>query len=99
MAVPSLIAISALDFLAAILLVWSFPGSFMLVVALLLLAKGVWSIISSLSAGFYYDVFGLVDFVAAMLMIIVNFGTPVGFAWIVGAIIAVKAGYTLLTSI
>ena len=99
MASPSLIGISVLDFLGAFLLVWSFPGTFMFVVALLLLIKGIWSMISSLAAGFYYDVFGFVDFAAAMVLLIVNFGTPLGLAWIIGAILAVKAAYTLLTSI
>lgn len=99
MAVPSLIAISILDFVAAILLAWSFPGSFMLVIALLLLTKGVWSVISSLNAGFYYDIFGFVDFVAAIVLIVINFGTPVGYAWIFAMFVAGKAVYTLLTSI
>lgn len=99
MASPMLMAISVIDFLAAILLIWNFPGTFMLVVALVLLAKGVWSIVSSLAEGFYYDIFGFVDFSGAIVLLVVNFGTPVSFAWIIGAAVGGKALYTLLSSI
>jgi len=99
MASPSLVAISVLDFVGAIFLVWAFPGNVMLAVSLLLLAKGIWSMVSSVAAGFHYDVFGFVDFAAAIVLLVVNFGTPIGFAWIIGAILAAKAGYTLLSSI
>ena len=99
MATPSLWAFSVLDFFGAIFLVWAFPGGFMLAISLLLLAKGIWSMVSSFAAGFHYDVFGFIDFVAGIILIVVNFGTPIGFAWIVGIILAAKAIYTLLSSI
>lgn len=99
MAAPSLFAISIVDLLAAVLLFWPFLGTFMLLVALMMLAKGIWSVTSSASAGFYWDIFGAVDFVAAIVMIIVNFGTPVGFAWVFGSIVGAKAVYALLSSI
>ena len=96
---PVLGAIGVLDFTAAILLVWSFPGTFMLVVSMFLLAKGIWSILSSIHAGYGFDVFGALDFVAALVLLIINYGTPVGFAWIVGVVLALKAGYTMLSSV
>lgn len=99
MATPSLWAFSVLDFFGAIFLVWAFPGNFMLAISLLLLAKGIWSMISSLAAGFYYDAFGFLDFVAAIVLLVINFGTPLSFAWVVGIILAAKAAYTLLSSI
>lgn len=99
MAVPMLIAISIIDFLAAILLVWQIPGNFTFAIALILLAKGIWSITSSLAAGFYFDFLGIIDFFAAVVLIVVNFGTPVSYAWIIGALLAGKAIYTLLSSI
>lgn len=96
---PLLGAIGILDFVAAFLLVWSFPGTFMLVVAILLLTKGVWSILSAARAGFSFDIFGGVDFIAAMALLIINFGTPISFAWLIGVVLAIKAIYTLLSSI
>lgn len=99
MAVPTLIAISVVDFLAAILLVWNFPGNFAFAVALIMLAKGIWSITSSLATGFYFDFLGMIDFFAAIVLIVINFGTPVSYAWIIGALVAGKAIYTLLSSI
>lgn len=96
---PQLIAISLIDFVAAFLLVWSFPGTFMLVLALVLMSKGIWSIISSVRNGFYFDFLGWVDFAAAVVLLAINSGMAISFAWIVGIIIAVKAVYTLLTSL
>lgn len=96
---PVLGAIGLLDFTAAFLLVWSFPGTFMLVVSMILLAKGIWSILSSIHSGYGFDAFGALDFFAALVLLVVNFGTPVGFAWLVGVILALKAGYTMLSSV
>lgn len=96
---PQLIGISVIDFAAAFLLIWSFPGTFMFILGLVLISKGIWSLISSLRVGFYFDVMGLIDLVAAIVILAVNFGTPIGFAWIIGIIIAIKATYTLLTSL
>jgi len=96
---PQLIGISVIDFAAAFILIWSFPGTFMFILGLILISKGIWSIISSLRAGFYFDFMGLIDIVAAVAILIVNLGIPLGFAWIIGIIIAIKATYTLLTSL
>lgn len=99
MSSPALVAISAIDFAAAILLVWHFPGGIMLAVGLILLAKGIWSAVSSFAEGFYWDMFGFLDFAAALVIIVLNFGTGIGFAWIFGILMAAKATYTLLSSI
>lgn len=99
MPTPSLIAFSVLDFLGAILLVWAFPGDFMFAVSLLMLGKGIWSILSCVAAGFYYDMFGLLDFVAGIVLLAANFGEVFVLAWVVGVILAIKAIYTLLSSI
>jgi len=94
-----LLAITIIDILAAILFFFPFPGDFMLTIAILLLGKGIWSMISSLNSGFYYDMFGLLDFLGAIVLLIVNFGTPLGFAWMFGALIGLKAAWATLSSI
>jgi hypothetical protein len=94
-----LILISIIDFSGAILHIWPSPGNFMLAIGLMLLAKGLWSIFSSLSQGFYYDFLGLIDLVAGFILIIINFGTPVSFGWIIGIILGLKAVYTLVSSL
>lgn len=96
---PIMGAIGTIDLVAAFFLVWAFPGTFMLIVGIALLGKGVWSIISSLHAGFYMDMFGVLDFVAALVLLIVNSGFTIEFAWLIGVILALKAGYTMLSSI
>jgi len=94
-----LLAITVVDILAAILFFFPFPGDFMLAVAILLLGKGMWSMISSLNAGFYYDLFGLLDFLGAIVLLVLNFGTPLSFAWMFGALIGFKALWATLSSI
>jgi hypothetical protein len=94
-----LLAITVVDILATILFFFPFPGDFMLAVAILLLGKGIWSVISSLNSGFYYDAFGLLDFLGAIVLLIVNFGTPLSFAWMFGALIGLKAVWATLSAI
>lgn len=94
-----LILISIIDFSGAILSIWPSPGNFMLAIALVLIAKGIWSIFSSLHQGFYYDILGAIDLIAGFVLIIINFGTPVSFGWIVGIILGLKAAYTIVSSL
>lgn len=95
----TLLAVSVIDILAAVLLFFPLPGDFMFAVSLALLSKGIWSMMSSLASGFYYDVFGFIDFVGAVLLLIMNFGTPIGFAWMLGAMVAAKAAWATMSSI
>lgn len=94
-----IILLSIVDFAGAILHVWPIPGDFMLMISLILVVKGVWSIISSLYYGFYYDLLGLLDFITGLILLIVNFGTPLSFGWIFGLLLGLKATYTLITSL
>jgi len=95
----TLLAVSVIDILAAILLFIPIPGDFMFAISLALLSKGIWSMMSSLASGFYYDVFGFIDFAAAIILLVVNFGTPIGFAWIIGALIGAKAAWATMSAI
>lgn len=94
-----LIAISVVDFIAAFLLYWSFPGDFMVAIAAIVLLKGIYSMTTSMANGFYIDVMGWIDFVAGILLIIINFGTPISFAWIFALLLAGKAGFSIVSSI
>jgi hypothetical protein len=91
--------ISIIDFLAAILLFFSLTGDFTFVISLILLSKGIWSMMSSIASGFYYDLLGFIDFLGAILLLIMNFGTPVSFSWVIGALIAAKAIWATMSSI
>lgn len=100
MAIPSLIIISILDFLAAILIFLGSASSiFLLSVAMLLLVKGVWTIFSSISSGFYFEVLGAIDFIAALVLVVIYFGGSAPFFWVIGLILLAKAIYTVLRSI
>ena len=94
-----LILFSILDFLAAFFLVWAFPGNVMMWVSILLMLKGVYSITTSMANGFYADFLGGIDLIGGLFLIIINFGTDISFAWILGVIVAGKAIYTLINSI
>ena len=96
---PLLTIIGVFDFIAGILLIFPFPGTVMFAFALLMLTKSIWSILSSVASGFYYDALGLVDFIGAVVLLALNFGAGVGFAWIIGLIIVLKALYSTYSSL
>lgn len=96
---PLLTIIGAFDLVAGILLIFPFPGTTMFAFALLMLTKSIWSILSSVASGFYYDALGLVDFIGAATLLVLNFGLDLGFAWIIGLIIVLKALYSVYSSL
>ena len=96
---PLLTVIGIFDIVASIMMVWPFPGGFMLIVGLLMLSKSIWSVLSSVSSGFNYDIFGVMDFVGAVVLLMLNFGASIGFAWIIGLIIFLKALYSVYSSL
>lgn len=93
-----LIILSVVDFAGAILHVWPMPGNFMIAISIILMVKGAWSIVSSLSHGFYLDFLGGIDFLAGLVLIVVNFGTPLSFGWMLGLVLGLKATYSIFSS-
>jgi hypothetical protein len=96
----ALIVFSILDFLGAFLLFLAIPSSeFALAIGILLLLKGLWTIFSSVSSGFYFEFLGAIDFLAAIFLVGTYFGALSEVAWIFGLFLLLKAIYTVIRSL
>ncbi len=87
-------------FAGAIVFLHWFPViSVFLYLGLIYILKGVWSMTSSIFAGYLYDWMGALDFIAGIAMLLIFGGTIFSFFWIIGVAHVLKGLYTFLVSI
>lgn len=63
------------------------------------LLKGIWSIVSSIASGFFYDWMGALDFITGIALMLIFYGTILDFFWIIGVAHILKGLYSLIFSL
>ena len=91
-----MLIVGLLDLLAGILLAFSITGFFSTFFIYFAIIKGIWSIISSVITGYYYDWMGLTDLLIGIGLLLLNFGISHPFFMFVGAVMILKGIYTLI---
>ena len=69
-----LLILGLIDIIAGILLIFNISNSIVFFIGIFILLKGIWSIITGASAGFYFDIPGLLDLAGGLLIILIAFG-------------------------
>ena len=101
MASVMLMFISMLEVLAGGLVYFhSFPfHQIFIYMSIFYLLKGMWSLVSSLAAGYFYDWMGALDFIAGIALLLIFYGTVLNFFWIIGIAHILKGLYCLIFSL
>lgn len=96
------LVLSVLDIFSSLVIIFpSFPIFSPLLVfylALFLIAKGFWSITTSIAGGFYFDFMGGIDLIAGVVLFLMYSGVALPF-WIFGIILLLKGIYSALFSL
>ena len=83
-----LLVLGLLDILAAITIVlgsigWIGESTFLFYLAVFMLLKGLWSVLTSAAASFFFDFMGIIDIIGAIIMFLINWGMSTDiFLWI-----------------
>ena len=74
-------------------------SDFLFYLAVFFLLKGIWSLLTAMAGGFYFDLLGITDIVAAVSMFLITAGVVSGvFLWI-GVILILKGIYSAAVGI
>jgi len=94
---PIFLTLSLIDVIAGFVLVSS-EGSGRIVhfFAMYALIKGVWSLMSSFSAGYYFDWMGAVDTITGICLLLTNYNLVFGFFSIIGMAQVMKGIYSAI---
>jgi len=93
-----LLALGALDLLAGLILGLQIQSvSFIFGVAELI--KGGVSVLGAIAQQFWFDWMGWLDIISGFCLLMIAFGTNISFAPIIGAFLAFKGIFSLLTSV
>ncbi len=97
----TLLFISIIEVFAGFLVFFhSFPiHNVFIYLAIFYLLKGIWSIVSSIAYGFFYDWMGALDFIAGIALMLIFYGTIFDFFWIIGVAHILKGLYSLIFSL
>jgi len=91
---------SIADFLAAIAILGGgfvaglLGADFVLWVAIIILVKGLYSLLTSISGGYFFDWMGYCDVAAGLVIFLAGAGVSYEFFALVGMVMLVKAFYT-----
>ena len=64
--------------------------------AVIFLFKGIWSILAAAMSGFYFDILGIIDLLASLLLFLINAGFQFGFFFYIGIILMLKGFYSVV---
>ena len=84
---------------SALSLGWLIPYTgnwFIGTMATVLIIKGVWSIITAAANAFFFDVIGILDLVAGLLLLFTTFGVLMHFFIYIGIALILKGFYSLV---
>jgi hypothetical protein len=74
-----------------------FAGSTVVIVlGIIWFFKGIWSVISGASAGFFFDFLGIFDFLAGVFLMLSFMGMSFGFVMYLAILMVIKGLYSLL---
>jgi len=90
--------LSIIDLLAGSLLLFNLHFFLNYITAIVAL-KGLFSIFSSLGAGYWFDWMGFVDILTAIALLLFSFGVPATFFTTIAWIIIFKGIYCLIRSV
>jgi len=96
----SLIFISIVEIFAGLLVIYPIAIFIQIIfyMSIIYILKGVWSMISSIAAGYYFDWMGGLDFIIGITLLLIFSGVTFSFFWIIGLAHILKGIYTLLLS-
>jgi len=73
-----------------------FTGNgFVLFFTIIFFLKGLWSFLSSVSAGFFFDIMGILDLLSAILLLLSYIGIAHVFLLFIGIIMVFKGLYSI----
>ena len=81
-----------------LLLLLNVPGEIMLYLGIIMLLKGVYSVLAGAAAGFYFDFPGMFDAAAGILMMVATTGFFLEFFIYIGLIVLIKGAYSIIIS-
>lgn len=87
-----------IDIICGLALITKFAPLF-LGFGLILLFKGMWSIYSSFSQGFYFEIMGGIDIIGGIALLLSYYGISYEFFFIIGIFIILKGIISLFMSI
>jgi len=93
-----LVILGIIDIVVGIGLVFSgsLEGvSIIFYLAMLGIIKGIYSIISAIAGGFYYDLLGFMDLVSGILLYFAFSGSHLGFFFYIGLVMVLKGLYSM----
>lgn len=74
-------------------------NSMVFLFAVIFIIKGLWSLLASISAGFYFDLLGLTDILASILLFLANVGLVHNFFIYIGIIVVLKGIYSFVMGV
>lgn len=99
-----LVILGILDLIVGVLLVVS-PGGglagngIVFIFAIIVLLKGLYSVLAAAGAGFFLDVMGWLDLITGFFLLLANWGFAYGFFLYVGIIMVLKAFYSIVVGL
>jgi len=97
------IALSVLDIVAGFSIYSAaladfFAGKVLVMLTLIILSKGLWSIFTSLSAGYLFEWPGVLDIIAGLSLILISYDILTA-SHVLGGLIAAKGTYYFIRSV
>ncbi|MBI4020227.1 MAG: hypothetical protein HY367_02760 [Candidatus Aenigmarchaeota archaeon] len=94
-----LFVLGILDLLAGVILMaaGAFPlteNGLAFMLGAIAIAKGVWSVLTAMAAGFYFDFLGIIDFFVGLFLLLSVWGFYLDFFFYVGIVAILKGLYS-----
>ena len=87
--------LAIVDILIGILLIIRPEFSFLRILGLISLSKGLWSLFSCIVAGYFADWMGMIDTLAGVALLLLHSGTSFDLFSILGVVMIIKGLYSL----
>ena len=88
--------LASIDIIVGILLIIRPEFSFLRILGLISLGKGVWSLFSCIAVGYFFDWMGMLDTLSGIALLLLHNGTSFGLFSILGLVMILKGLYSLV---
>ena len=88
--------LSAIDIIIGLLLIIRPEFSFIRILGLISLGKGLWSLVSCIVVGYFSDWMGILDTLAGIALLLLHGGSSFGLFSILGILMILKGLYSLV---
>ncbi len=93
-----LLILGLIDIIAGIFLILNVSAGVAFTLGIIMALKGLWSIIASAAAGFYFEFPGIFDFIGGIFLFLVSQGVFFEFFLYIGLLLLLKGIYSLIIS-